>query len=115
MATLTVNSLSVDGGGQLHTLVAADVAGDEFASNGTTTWLEVANGAGSPITVTFDSKVVSNYGQDDNVAETVTNGTTKKFGPFPAARYTATVDVTYSSVTTITVGVFELPSPVLTI
>jgi hypothetical protein len=43
-----------------------------------------------------------------DVAITVTNGTEQWIGPFGEARFGSTVGVTYSGVTSVTVGAFRL-------
>lgn len=114
MATLTVVDSSVDGGGALMTLTAAAGGGDDFANDAHTVFI-VANGDASPMTVTFDSVVASNYGSDDDVAETVAAGATRIFGPFALARYSSTVSVAYSSVTALTVNPFKIPTATITL
>lgn len=109
MAALTTTSLSVDGGGVPLTLAAAAGGGDTFTNNGRTFFV-VTNGGGSSITVTFDSTRASDYGTDVDPAETVAAGVTRMFGPFHTARYGTSVGVTYSGVTTVTVGAFDLGS-----
>lgn len=112
MATLTVTDTSVDGGGAAMTLTAAASGGDDFANDGNTVF--IVTNSGASVTVTFDSVVNSNYGKDDNVAESV--GTeTRIFGPFNTTRYGTSVGVTYSDHTNLTVNPFSLPSATLTL
>jgi len=95
------------------TLVAAAGGGDDFA-NTSGCFLVVYNGDASPITVTFDSTKVSDLGTDVNVVESVAATTYQIFGPFHAGRYGASLGITYSAVTSVTVGAFRLPKPQLT-
>lgn len=75
----------------------------------------VTNGAASPITVTFITQanyVVNsiNYAVADN-AQTVTNGTSKIFGPFDRNLYNDTnglLQITWSSGTTITANAISM-------
>lgn len=108
MATLTVNALSPSGGAEAA-LVAAAVGGDQFANNGKT-YLKVTNGGGAPITVTIAAQQSCDQGSLHNITNSVTNGTTELMGPF-SSRYTdgnGFCQVTYSAVTSVTVGAFAL-------
>jgi hypothetical protein len=96
--------------GTVISMAAAGAGGDSFQNDGST-WLRVTNGAGSPINVTFDSPNTCDFGlgaaaaHDSVVA--VANGTTVEIGPFRKNRFNDAnerVQVTYSSVTTITVA-----------
>jgi hypothetical protein len=96
--------------GVVQTLAAAAAGGDKFQP-GDHTFLVVANGSGGSITVTIDSQVVSNFGVDTDGGGPVAGGATRLFGPFPSGRWAAASDglvaVTYSAVTSLTVGVFS--------
>lgn len=93
--------------------------GNQFANPTGRALIEVTNGAGSPITITFTTSanyIVTGgttsitYPVADDV-QTVTNGTTKTFGPFDRTLYNDTngnVLVDYSSGTSITARVLEL-------
>ena len=99
---------------------AVDAAnGNSFTNPTGRALIEITNGAGAPITVTFTTS--ANYtvtGGTTSVtyavaddAQTVTNGTTKVFGPFDRTRSndgSGNVLVDYSSGTTITARVLEL-------
>lgn len=106
MATLTTQRITQ--AGIVPSFASAAGGGDKFTP-GDTTHLEVINGSGGDITVTIDSKVASNYGTDVNLAVVVAAGTRAKIGPLPAQRFAGTDglgDITYSGVTSLTVGVF---------
>lgn len=96
--------------------VAASVGGDSFINNGREMY-HIKNGSGSPVTVTFTSGASSGNKCSFGVAGTqhdkvVTVGATSDdlVGPFNKDQFNdaadlATVHVTYSAVTTVTVAV----------
>lgn len=110
MAALTVQTIVI-AGVEKATLVAATAAGDSFVNDGKT-FLEVANGDATPMTVTIAG---ARNVQLDTSAEkevTVADGTSQMIGPFPVGNYNRETDesvvVTYSSVTSLTIGAFTL-------
>jgi hypothetical protein len=115
MATLTTQV--VNRGGTVVTFAAAAGGGDAMAC-GANNSLRVTNGGGAPITVTIAIPAgASGY---PNVAYTstavsVTNGTTKEFGPIAAGLYqdptTGLATITYSAVTSVTVAAVQLAQP----
>lgn len=108
MATLTVSALSPSGTAEAA-LVAANVGGDQFSNNGKT-YLKVTNGGGAPITVTIVAQRTCDQAVLHNITNSVTNATTELMGPF-SDRYTDSngfVQVTYSAITSVTVGAFAL-------
>lgn len=105
MATLA--SQQIVETGLAPSLVSAAGGGDRFVP-GDRTFLWVLNGSGGSITVTVDSKVVSNYGTDVNLAVAVPAGASRMIGPLPAQRFAASDglgDISYSGVTSLTIGV----------
>lgn len=111
MAAISVQTAAL-GGTQISTSSAAG-GGDTFVNNGKTLY-QVTNGGGSPITVTFTATGSLPGGASvANVsAVSVTNGTTKLFGPFPEQFFnnaSGAVAVSYSGVTTVTVAAISLP------
>lgn len=106
MANLTVQKLAVSG--LVPALVPAEALGDEFSNNGTT-FLQVVNGSGAPITVTLNRQKC-NFGFDHPVDVAVAAGAEKLIGPFPTPVWNleGKVEIKYSSVTSVTVGVFSL-------
>lgn len=109
MATLTVHEI-VPTGGVEATLVAAAGGGDQFSNDGRT-YLKVTNGGGAPITVTVVSQRACEQGTIHSIANSVTNATTEVMGPFDTSRFndaSGFVQVTYSGVTSVTVGAFRL-------
>lgn len=108
MAALTVQAVSL--AGVVPSATAAAALGDTFVNDGRT-FLKVINGAGAPINVTIDSVINCDQGEDHNVVVAVANGTTRYIGPFPPDRFnnaSGAVSVTYSAVTSITVGAFRV-------
>lgn len=108
MATLTVQNISLAGITPSYTAAAA--GGDEFANTGDT-YFQIKNG-GSEITLTIETPAKI---EGIDIAEiTVTIPATtgdKVIGPFDTAIFNQTtgrVAVTYSGVTTVTVGAFKL-------
>jgi hypothetical protein len=92
------------------TLQAAAAGGDTFRP-GTTTWLEVDNAGGGAVTVTIDSVTPSNYGTDEDLAVSVPAGGRRKIGPLSEQRFAGaagTGSISYSGVTSVTVGVFHI-------
>src|SRR5436189_260575 len=79
--------------------------GDQFSNDGKT-YLKITNGGGAPITVTVVAQRPCDQGTIHSIANSVTNATTEVMGPF-SDRYNDAlgfVQVTYSGVTTVTVG-----------
>lgn len=112
MATLTVNT--INRAGFQDALVAATGGGDAVACS-MDTWIEVNNGGGSPITVTLNvpAAITANNETISNRTVSVTNGTRKKIGPINPLLYqdptTNLCSITYSAVTSVTVGAFNMP------
>lgn len=94
------------------TLVAAEAGGDEFVNSGRD-FIHIKNGDASPITVTVNSQTDCNQGVDHDVEVVVPASTGEKFiGPFPKDRFDDAankVQITYSAVTSVTVGIVRLP------
>lgn len=110
MATLTVSEIVI--GGIDESLAAADVAGDEFTlDNGKSHFIVINNGDVSSMNVT-----VKTYGEIDGAPTedrvvAVGAGERKMVGPFPKRTYgdaNGKVQLTYSSVTSLTVGAFQI-------
>lgn len=112
MALLTSTSSTAHG----TVLPAAQAvsASDTFANTNGRTVIEVTNGGGSPITVTFvpsgtyniTAAVTYTVASD---AQTVTNATSKVFGPFNTLLFgTGTITVNFSATTSVTARVIEL-------
>lgn len=114
MATLTTQVITR--AGVADSLTAAAGGGDAMAC-GSGMFLRINNGGGSPITVTLVVPSARTY--EPNVAITspaisVTNGTSKMIGPVDATfadPSTGLCTVSYSGVTTVTVGAFNLQQP----
>lgn len=111
MPAITVTNLAIDGTDPLTVDQAADAGGDTFVNNGNTL-LFINNGGGSPITVTVaDSGTATPEGAnafDPDVDIVVTNGEYRLAGPFPTGRFGTTTTVTYSAVTSVTIGALSV-------
>lgn len=104
---LTVQEIILSG--IVPTLAAANVEGNYFDNNGRV-YLEVDNGGVSSINVTINSIVPCNYGFDHDLVVAVANGAKKKIGVFPPGRFNdanGRVNISYSAVASVTVGVFK--------
>ena len=111
MATLVVNQVSQAGLRDDNALVAAAGGGDAFAP-GANVFVRINNGGGVSITATFATPGSVGGLTIADGGGSVTNAQSRIFGPFPAELYadttTGLVVLTYSGVTTVTVGVFKL-------
>jgi hypothetical protein len=87
---------------------AADAAGDTFANTGRE-YLHVKNGSAGSITVTVDAIRSCNYGFDHNASAALPAGGERVIGPFERHRFGASPDITYTSVTSVTVAVVQIP------
>lgn len=108
MATLTVQKITRSG--VQPSFASAAGGGDQFLNSGTE-YLEIVNGSGGAITVTADIVQSVDSVDPGGKAISVPAGETRKFGPFPKALYNDSngmVQITYSGVTSLTVGVFQL-------
>jgi hypothetical protein len=107
MAQLTVQKIALIGITPVFNVAA--VGGDTFINNGRT-FLHVKNGGASSITVTIDSKVLSNYGTDVDIVITIPAGSEKIFGMFDQVRFGSNLgiaNIAYSAVTSVTVAVIS--------
>lgn len=105
---LAVQQIAV--AGLTPALTAANVAGHSFVNN-EKTFLEVVNGAGAPITVTITTAATANGIAIADPTVSVAAGATGLIGPFSSFPFEAadrTINVDFSSVTTITCGAFTL-------
>lgn len=112
MALLATQAIVI--AGTTATYAAASAGGDTVAP-GRSTYLHVKNGGGAPITVTIGAYPnATTYGAAvPDLVVTVANGAEKKIGPlWPEATFanptTGVVDVSYSAVTSVTVGAFAI-------
>jgi hypothetical protein len=108
MATLSVTQITTAGVTE-PALVPASAGGDQFSDNGRT-FMRVTNGGASPITVTVTAQRTCDQGQSHNITNTVAAGATEVMGPFTDRSRDAAgfVQVTYSAVTSVTVGCFSV-------
>lgn len=109
MAAITVERVVI--AGLEPTFVAAAGGGDTFVNEGKRTFYAIDNASGGAITVTFDGQGVgpaSAVAFDDDVDVSVGAGEVRWVGPFPISRFTSTVAVTYSGVTSLTVAAVQI-------
>lgn len=111
MALLAVQSITRAGLASAY--AAAAGGGDTFLPDGRT-FLHVKNASGGAITVTIVTPRTDAYGNaiaDNTVSVPATTGD-RMIGPFPAEAYadptTGLANITYSGVTSLTVGAFQL-------
>lgn len=110
MATLATQG--VTRAGVAPTYAAAAGGGDRFTP-GAATWLHVKNGSGGAITVTVATPRTDAYGNAiaDNTISVPAAGE-RVIGPFPTEAYGSTsdglADITYSEVTSLTIGAFSV-------
>ena len=115
MPASSIGRQTIVGTGLVPSLVAADTLGNFFSNLVAAEekmFLVVNNGGGSPITVTIDSQIACDQGFDHDLAVVVTNGTEAWIGPLSKDRYndsSGNVQVTYSAVTSVTVGAVGIP------
>lgn len=106
MATLSVQSVST--AGVAPTYASATSGGDQFSNDGKTTIHVKASAA--PVTVTIASQRVCDQGSTHNKTVVVSSTGEQMIGPFDTNRYNDTnnrVQLTYSQVTGVTIGVFQ--------
>jgi hypothetical protein len=110
MALLATQSVT-NTNGVVFTLAAAAGGGDTFTPSNNQ-MLAVTNGGGSPITVTVATPQQVRGLDIVQISVSVTNGTTKliRISPadFVADPTTGLGNITYSAVTSVTVGVFQV-------
>jgi hypothetical protein len=109
MATLTPQRVVRTGNGTLKSMAAASGGGDVYANTGKE-WIEITNGGGAGITVyaalVVDGETIA-QGKDFAVGA----GETRMIAPMPPNYYNdanGRVSLTYSGVTSVTIGVFYL-------
>jgi hypothetical protein len=108
MAALVPTQVTIAGAVDL--LVAASGGGDSFPNDGHM-FFDVNNASGSPITVTFVTPALVQGIAIADPGISVPAGLRRKIGPFQPDLFndaTGSVAVTYSGVTTLTVGVYRL-------
>ncbi|MGV8164646.1 MAG: hypothetical protein ACLKAK_07300 [Alkaliphilus sp.] len=108
MALLSVQEIVRSG--IAPTYVAAAVGGNQFVNNGRV-FAHVKNGGTGAITVTINSIRPCNQGFDHDETVSVSAAGEKMVGPFELGRFNnpeQLTSLTYSGVTTVTIGVFSL-------
>jgi hypothetical protein len=111
MATLATQKISRDG--IAETLVAA-AAGGDACECGTSVWLKAANAGASPVSVTLNVPAGITYHGEavQSRVVSVPAGQHRLIGPVDGSIYrsptTGFCSVTYSAVTSVTVGAFRI-------
>jgi hypothetical protein len=112
MALINVSSISPSG--TEASPVAASGGGDTVRC-GERTFIHVANGGGSSVTVTVDDtktrEPAGSAAFDPNLEVVIAPGTSKFIGPLPASRFANNVGlaaVTYSGVSSVTVSALNV-------
>lgn len=112
MATLAVQPIDRDG--EHADYVAAAAGGDQFVNDGRTV-IHVKNTNAATRTVTVNSQRLCDQGFDHDIALVVPATTGDEFlGPFPTERFNdvnGMVQLTYSAVLNLSIGVFQLSQP----
>lgn len=113
MANLTVQTITRAAIGPGVTPAAA--GGDTFTpSRDTFLYLFNSSGGSHTVTVATPNEVIPNVGIAD-VSVSVPSGGQRKIGPFPAEDFADPTDglahITYSGVTSLTIGAFKLSHP----
>lgn len=109
MATLTPAQVVRTSNGTLDTLTAAAVGGDVYANTGRE-WIEILNGSGSSITL-YAALVVDSETIVQGKDWVIGAGERRKIAPLPTSYYNDSngrVSLTYSAVTSVTIGIFYL-------
>jgi len=119
MPELTLNNLTLTGIDLDGVDAAADIGGDTFPNDGET-FFYINNADASPMNVTFASMrasaAVPGFGSllSGNAVVAVGATTEMLIGPFPVTRFNngaGQVQVTYDSITTLTVAAVRLVKP----
>lgn len=109
MATLAIQNIVLAGLNPSY--AAAAGGGDDFLNTGRE-YVEFVNASAGDITVTINSQKNCDQGFDHDQAVVVTASQRRKIGPFTPGRWNDPSDnklkMTYSGVTSLTVGVFRL-------
>ena len=104
--------------GIVPSYAAATGGGDTLNNSAGDNMLHIKNGSGSPITVTVTAQnatfAVPSVGDTTkaNAVEVIANGTESMMGPFPTGAFNDSANliaITYSDVTSLTIGAFKLP------
>lgn len=110
MATLSVQDVTPSGLTPAAK-VAANAGGDRFLNDGKT-YVEITTGSSGATTVTIGSQTACDQGSTHNTNIAINaNVAQTLIGPFPTSRYNDSngyVQLAYSAVTNVTVGVFQL-------
>ena len=105
MAVLTVQEISRAG---LNPSYSAAAAGGDEAPNDEITFLHVKNGSGGSIDVTIQTPgTIDGLAITDRTVAVPASGE-RMIGPFPASVYGATLTISYSGVTSLTIAAIRM-------
>jgi hypothetical protein len=107
MAQLTVQKIALTGVSPVYNV--ASITGDSFINNGRT-YVHVKNGGASAVTVTLDSKQLSNYGTDVDIIISIPAGAERVIGFLDPLRFSndlGIANIAYSAVTSVTVSIIS--------
>jgi hypothetical protein len=110
MAMTALSVQNIVRSGLTPSFSAANADGHSVVNDGKKTFVEVKNAGGSSITLTI--KTPGTVDGLEVTDRTVTVGATtgdKMIGPFPVEDYGASVEITFSAVTSVTCAAFKLP------
>jgi hypothetical protein len=97
--------------GAAATLTPAAAGGNQVANNGHVE-INIANGGGGAVTVTFKAQKTCSQGfLHDRVVTVPNDGITRRFGPFDPGRFndpSGNMFIGYSAVATVTVGAVQI-------
>lgn len=110
MATLSVQTINRDGLEATYSACAG--GGDEFANAGDE-FIHIKNGSGGDITLTIVTQATVDGQAVGDRTVVITAGEERLIGPFPTGTYNdgaGKVQLTYSGVTSLTIGILKLGS-----
>jgi hypothetical protein len=107
MAVLTVQQIARSG---LSPSYASAAGGGDTVPNDEKTFLHIKNGGGSQITLTIQTPgTVDSLAITDRTVDIPAAGE-RMIGPFPASYYGATLTLSYSGVTSVTIAAIRMPA-----
>jgi hypothetical protein len=108
MANIAPQAVSKAGLNASYTACAG--GGDTITDNDGRVFLHVKNGHTSPQSVTIDSPEQCSHGGTHDVQVSVPNAEERMIGPFDPKRFGASLALTYSGVTALTIAAIKVPA-----
>ena len=125
MATLAAPTVSISGapgsagiaGLVLPAAEATAAVSTTTVPNNGSVLVRIVNGGAAAITVSFvvQKTILGEPVTQNMISESVANGVTKIYGPFPPSVFNdvnGSLNITFSAVTSVTVGAYSLPGSV---